>query len=537
MSKYVIFTGGLVSNVGKGTTAAALGRVLKNRGLRVTMQKFDQYLNVDPGTMSPYQHGEVFVTDDGTETSLDIGHYERFLDVPLSRVNNFTSGRLYTNVINKERTGKYLGSTVSVVPNITNEIKASMNELDSSDNDIVIVEIGGTTGDYESGVYYRAIREFIIEKGKENVFLVHIDLLPFMPSTRESKIEGIQASVEKLNNNGLFPDAVICRTIKNLKLAPETKKRISVRCFLKGPECVIQVPDVDTLYEVPLTLQKENLDTLIVNHFGLNMPESDLNSWAFMVNNFKGNYPEVRICIVGKYTKVPNAYISIEEAIKHAATYNQVKPKIEMIDAEDVAEYGPENLLRGAKGIIIPPGWGTKGIDGMIQAIEYARENKIAFLGIEIGMILSAIEFSRNVLGYPNANSTGLDPDTEYPVIVELDELEEQKRLSGVKDSARSGAFETKLNESSKIFKLYGTQIISERHRHRYEFNNDFAEKFEQSGMRIAGAHPESGLVDIFEYRNHPFFYATFFDPQFKSRPNKPHPLFLGFMNTAKSVR
>ena len=537
MSKYIIVTGGMVSNVGKGTTVGALGRVLKNRGIKVTMQKFEQYLNVDPGTMSPYQHGEIFVTDDGAETSLDIGHYERFLDVPLGQNNNVTSGRIYTNVINKERMGKYMGSTVSVVPTVTNEIKAFMNEIEKDGSEVVIVDIGGTVNDYESTVYYRAIREFIIEKGRKNVFVLHVDLLPFMPSTRESKIECIQSSVEKLNTNGIFPDAVVCRTIKNLKLATETKKRIAIRCFLKGPECVIQNPDVDTLYEVPLTIQKEGLDELIVNHFGLSVPQSDLNSWSFMVNNFKGNYPEVKICIVGKYTKVPNAYISIEESIKPAATYNQVKAKIELIDAEDVAEYGPENLLRGAKGIIIPPGWGSKGIDGMIQAIQYARESKIAFLGIELGMQLSAIEFARNVLGYPKANTTEIDPNTEYPIVVELDELEEQKRLAGVNESARMGAFDCRLNENSKIFKLYGTTVISERHRHRYEFNTIFKEKFEQNGMLIAGQNPDSGLVDIFEFKNHPFFYSTLFVPQFKSRPNKPHPIFLGFINTAKSVR
>lgn len=537
MSKYVFFTGGLVSNIGKGTTAASLGRVLKNRGLKVTIQKFNQYLNVDPGTMSPYQHGEVFVTEDGFETSLDIGHYERFLDIPLGGKNNVSSGMIYSNVINKERMGKYNGSTVAVVPNVTNEIKSFMNDLNTDDNDIVIVEIGGISSDSESPIYYRAIREFMIEKGRENVFLVHMDLLPFMPSTRESKIEGVQASVATLNSNGLFPDAVVCRTIKNLKLAPETKKRISLRCFLKGPERVIQIPDAETLYEVPLILQKEGLDELIIKHFGMDVPESDLNSWSFMVNNIKASYPEVKICIVGKYTKVPNAYISIEEALKHASTYNQVKPKIEYIDAEDVEEYGAENLLRGAKGIIIPPAWGSKGFEGMIQSIKYARENKIAFLGIEVGMELAVVEFARDYLGYPNANTTELDPNTRYPVIVALDSLEEQKRLAGVTKSLRIGNFDCKIDSSSRISKLYGETIAKERHRHKFEFNPEYMEKFESNGMKIAGKNPESGLVDIIEYRNHPFFYATIFDPQFRSRPNKPHPLFLGFMNTAKSVR
>lgn len=534
MSKYIIVTGGIVSNVGKGTTAAALGRVLKNRGVRVTMQKFDQYLNVDPGTMSPFQHGEVFVTDDGAETSLDIGHYERFMDISLGRENNITGGKIYSSVINKERMGKYLGTTVSVVPNVTNEIKSSMALLDDEETDVVIVEIGGTISDIESAVYYRAIREFINERGKENVFLLHVDLLPFMPSTRESKIESVQTSVEKLNCFGLFPDAVVCRTIKNLRLAPDTKKRIAVRCFLKGPECVIQNPDVDTVYEVPITLKKEGLDELIMKQFGLTFPESDLNSWSFMVDNFKGNYPEIRICIVGKYTKVPNAYISIEEAIRHASTYNQVKPKIELIDAEDVAEYGPENLLRGAKGIIVPPGWGRKGFDGMIQAIRYARESKIPFIGIELGMQLAVIEFARDVIGYANANSVEIDPETEYPVI---DTMTDLKRLAGVNTPIRTGAFDCELKENTNITKLYGSNLISERHRHKYEFNTKYTEKFEDAGMHIIGTNPESGLVEIVDISNHPFFFGTSFDPQFKSRPNKPHPLFLGFINTAKSVR
>ena len=534
MSKYIIVTGGIVSNVGKGITAAALGRVLKNRGIKVNMQKFDQYLNVDPGTMSPFQHGEVFVTDDGAETSLDIGHYERFMDISLGRENNITGGRIYSNVINKERMGKYLGTTVSVVPNVTNEIKASMALLDDEETDIVIVEIGGNISDIESVVYYRAIRELINEKGKENVFLLHVDLLPFMPSTRESKIESVQTSVEKLNSYGIFPDAIVCRTIKNLKLAPDTKKRIAVRCFLKGPECVIQNPDVDTVYEVPITLKKEGLDELIVKQFGLSFPESDLNSWSFMVDNFKGNYQEIRICIVGKYTKVPNAYISIEEAIRHASTYNQVKPKIELVDAEDVAEYGPENLLRGAKGIIVPPGWGRKGFDGMIQAIRYARESKIPFIGIELGMQLAVIEFARDVIGYTTANSIEIDPDTEYPVI---DSMVDSKRLAGVTTQLRAGSFDCELKENTNIAKLYGSTLISERHRHRYEFNTKYAEKFETNGMHIIGTNPESGLVEIVDVTNHPFFFGTLFAPQFKSRPNKPHPLFLGFINTAKSVR
>lgn len=534
MSKFIIVTGGLVSNVGKGTTAAALGRVLKNRGVSVSMQKFDQYLNVDSGTMSPYQHGEVFITDDGTETSLDIGHYERFLDMSLGKDNNLTSGKIYSNVINKERMGKYMGATVSVVPHVTDEIKNAMMALDSEDVDVVIVEIAGTISDVESAIYYRAIREFMLEKGRQNVFTLHVDLLPFMPATRESKIESIQTSVEKLNTFGIFPDAIVCRTIRNLKLSPDTKKRIARRCFLRGHECVIQNPDVDSIYEIPLTIKREGLDQLILDQFGLEFPESDLNSWEFMVNNFKGNYPEIRISIVGKYTKVPNAYLSIEEALRHAATYNQVKLKIEFIDAEDVAEYGPENLLRGTKGIIVPPGWGKKGFEGMLQAIKFARELKIPFLGIDLGMQLAVVEFARNVIGYETANTTEFDPETMYPVI---DVMMDEKRAVGLNSPMRSGAYDCELMENTNISKLYGGLLISERHRHKLEFNNKFEEKFELNGMSVIGKNPDTGFAEIVEYLNHPFFYGTSFNPQFKSRPNKPHPLFLGFVNTTKSKR
>ena len=534
MSKYIIVTGGLVRNVGKGTTAAALGRVLKNRGVSVNMQKFDQYLNVDSGTMSPYQHGEVFITDDGAETSLDIGHYERFMDISLGMENNLTSGKIYSNVINKERMGKYMGATVQVVPHITDEIKGAIALLDNEETGIVIVEMAGTISDIESPIYYRAVREFIMEKGVENVFVLHVELLPFMHATRESKIESVHTSIEKLNAHGIFPDAVVCRTIKNLKLSTDTKKRIARRCYLAGPEYVIQNPDVDTIYEIPLMLKNEGLDDLILSHFGLEFPESDLNSWEFMVNNFKGNYPEIRISIVGKYTKVPNAYLSIEEALRHAATYNQVRLKLEFVDAEDVAEYGPENLLRGTKGIIVPPGWGKKGVDGMLQAIRYAREVKIPFLGIDLGMQLAVVEFARNVLGYATANTTDFDPDTEYPVI---DVMMDEKRLIGMTSPMRAGAYDCELLEDTNISKLYGGTLISERHRHKLEFNNKYTEKFEDNGMSVIGTNPETGFVEIVEFLNHPFFYGTAFNPQFKSRPNKPHPIFLGFVNTTKSRR
>ncbi len=534
MSKFVVVTGGIVSNVGKGTVSGALGRLLKNRGVKVTIQKFDQYLNVDPGTMSPYQHGEVFVTEDGGETDLDIGHYERFLDTNLGKINNITGGRVYSSVINKERLGKYVGATVQVVPDITNEIMNFILTLDSPDYDVVIVEIGGTVNDLESGVYYRAIRQLKLEKGEENVFVMHADWLPYMPATNETKIESIQTSVEKLTSFGVIPDAVVCRTIKNLNISQETKKRIASRCMLKGPECVVQDKDLETVYELPIILQKEGLDELILKKFKLDFPKADLSSWEFMVYGYKEDYPELKICIVGKYTRVPDAYHSIEEAVQHASIYNKVKAKIELIDAEDIEEYGVDKMLKGAKGIIVPPGWGSKGIEGMIQAIKYAREYKIPYLGIGVGMQLAIVEFARNMLAFGGANSTEFDPNTDYPVI---DIMEEQKKLAMGNKTVRLGAHKCVLDPESSSAKLYGTELISERHRHRFEFNTKYSEQFDKEGLKLVGMNPETKLIEIVELPSHPFFVACIFEPEYLSRPNKPHPLFLGFINTAKSVR
>ncbi|MBR7172568.1 MAG: CTP synthase [Clostridia bacterium] len=534
MSKFVILTGGVVSSLGKGTTAGSLGRLLKNRGVKVTMQKFDPYLNVDPGTMSPYQHGEVFITDDGAETDLDIGHYERFLDINLGRANNITSGRIYSSVINKERMGKYVGATVQTIPHITTEVKDCMMALTGKDVDIVIVEIGGIVSDYESGIYFHAIRQLQSEVGEENVFLLHVDLLPYIGATGETKFETVQASIQKLNSYGITPDAIVCRTSKDAVMNSEVKSVIAKRCFLKGPECVIQNADTDTVYEIPITLQKEGLDDVILKKFGMSFPKADLNSWSFMVNNFKANNPEIRICIVGKYTKVADAYLSIEEAIHHACTYNQVKAKIDIIDAEDIEEVGAEKFLKGAKAILVPAGWGSRGFNGMLETIRYARENKIPYLGIGFGMQLAIVEFGRNVVGLQNANSTEIDPETEFPVI---DVMKEQKKVLNNGVNTRLGAYNCVLDPSSKAAKLYGKELVSERHRHSYEFNSAYYDKFEQAGMLFAGMNPDSKLVEVIENKSHPYFVGVIFEPENKSRPNKPHPLFLGLINTAKSVR
>lgn len=534
MSKFVVLTGGAVTDVGKGVTAASLGRLLKNRGLKVTIQKFDSYLNVDPGTMSPYQHGEVFITDDGTECNLDIGHYERFLDVNLGRENNVTMGRLYSSVINKERLGKYVGATVQTIPHVSNEAKSCMLEMGKKGYDIVIIEIGGSVNKYETNVLFQAVRELESEVGENNMFLIHVDLLPIIEATGEIKIESLQSSIQKLNSVGLMPDCVVGRTIKGVSLSHELKTRIARRCFLPGSEAVIQNADVETVYEVPLNLEKEGLDSLVLKKFGFDVPKADLNSWQFMVNNFKGHYPEVKICIVGKYTKVVDAYLSIEESLRHAATFNQVKAKIEFIDAEDIEEFGVEKFLKGAKGIIVPHGWGSRGLNGMIQAIRYARESKIPYLGLGLGMQVATIEFARNVLNLQDANTSEIDPNTENPVI---DVMAEPKSLVMKGGTMRLGAYNCVLDPNSKSAKFYGKELISERHRHRYEFNLKYYEKFEKAGMILAGMNPESKLIELIELQNHPFFIAAIFEPDKISRPNKPHPLFLGFVNAAKSVR
>lgn len=534
MSKFVFVTGGLIENVGKGVTASALARLLKNSGLKVDMLKVCSYLNIDPGTMSPYQHGEVFVTEDGSETDLDLGNYERFLDEDMSRKNYLTGGMVYSSVINKERLGKYVGSTVRVIPQITSEIKDFILNLSNDETDIVIVELSGTTSDYENGVYLQAIKQLVSEIGNENVFLLHMGVVPKLETTGEVRIEILENSVQRLNTFGLVPDAIVCRTVNTVVFTDEVKRRIARRCSLANGTRVIHVQNLDTIYEVPIILQNEGLDQLLFTKFNIDAPKADLNTWEFMVKNFKENYPEIRFCVVGKYTKVNDAYLSIEEAIKHACTYNQVRAKIDFIDAEDIEEYGVEKFLKGAKAIIVPPGWGSRGVNGMLTAVQYARENKIPFLGIGLGMQMAVIEFARNVIKYESANTTEIDPNTEFPVI---DVMEEQKAIVMNGKTMRLGSYDCVFDPNSKSQTLYGQELISERHRHRYEFNSKYHEKFEENGMTLAGMNPQSKLIEIIELQNHPFFVGVTFEPECKSRPNKPHPLFLGLVNTAKSVR
>ncbi len=533
MSKYIVITGGFVPSVGKGTTAASLARILKNRGLRVNVLKINPYLNIDPGTMSPYQHGEVFVTDDGSETDLDIGNFERFMDVNLSGENDISVGKVFTSVINKERQGKYVGATVQIAPQVTNEIKDNIIERGGDNFDIVIVVVGGTSNDLEQSAILQAVRLLENEVGEDNVFIAHTAMTPKLEVTGQLKIEILQSSIQRLNSLGIFPDAVVCRTVADIKMGEDEKKRITRRCFLQNENRVIHVPNLNSIYEIPVRLQSEGFDNLILDKFGIKVPEADLNSWKFMAGNFKSDYTPAKFCIVGKYTKVPDAYISIHEAIAHACTYNQLKPEIVQIDAEDIEELGAEKFLRGAKAIIVPPGWGSRGFKGMIQAIKFARENKIPYLGIGFGMQLAVIEFGRNVLNY-DANSTEIDPNTQYPVV---DIMEEQKRISMHGKTMRLGNYDVALDPNSVAAKLYGTELVSERHRNRYEFNSRYYEEYEKNGMLLAGMNPETKLIEAIELKDHPFFMATIYQPELKSRPNKPHPLFLGLVNAAKSVR
>lgn len=533
MSKFIFVTGGMVSNIGKGTLASSLARVLKNRGVRVNHLKICSYLNIDTGTMSPYQNGEVFVTEDGSESDIDIGTYERFVDENLGEENLLTGGKVYSSVINKERMGKYVGATVTVVPHITNEIKNDILKLDRDETDIVIVSLGDTVFNYENGIYLQAIRSLIMEVGKENVFLLHVGLIPQLESTGEIRVEVISNSVQQLNTFGLMPDAVVCRTIQSTQFNNDLKKRIARRSFLSDEKCVIHIPNMNTIYDIPLVIKQEGLDDLILQKFNMKFPEADLHAWQTMTENYKKDCTPIKFCIVGKYTKVRDAYVSIEEAIKHAAAYNQVSPVIELVDAEDVENYGAERFLKGAKAIIVPAGWGSRGINGMIEAIKFARLNKIPYLGIGFGLQLAAIEFGRNVLGI-DANSTEIDPQTKYPVV---DVLEEQKKLTLKGKTMRLGAYEVALDPSTMICKLYGQELITERHRNRYEFNNDYFERYEKAGMIFSGMNPSTKLVESVEIKDHPFFIATIYQPEFKSRPNKPHPLFLGLVNSAKSLR
>lgn len=527
-TKYVFVTGGVVSSLGKGITAASLGRLLKNRGLKVSIQKFDPYLNVDPGTMSPYQHGEVFVTDDGAETDLDLGHYERFIDENLSKNSNVTTGKVYWSVISKERKGEYLGGTVQVIPHITNEIKNRVYRVAKEKQvDVVITEIGGTVGDIESQPFLESIRQVQYEVGRENVCFIHVTLVPFLGKAGELKTKPTQHSVKELRSIGIQPDIIVCRTEK--ELSEDVKKKIGLFCNIDGGS-VIQNLDAENLYEVPLMLHNEGLDRLVCEKLHLGCRDINNNEWISMVDNIKNLKDNVTIALVGKYVELHDAYISVVEALNHGGYANGTNVNIKWVSSMDVTAENVNDILSDVDGVLVPGGFGDRGVEGKIEAIRWAREKKIPFLGICLGMQCAVIEFARNVLGYEGANSSELAPDTKYPVI---DLMPEQKDVEDMGGTMRLGLYPCKIDKDTNSYDLYNNEVIYERHRHRYEFNNEYRENIINAGMNIVGTSPDGRLVEIVEIKDHPWFVAAQFHPELKSRPNRPHPLFVGLIKAS----
>ena len=532
MTKYIFVTGGVVSSLGKGIVAASVGRVLKNRGLKVTLQKFDPYLNVDPGTMSPYQHGEVFVTEDGAETDLDLGHYERFIDVNLGQYSNVTAGRVYSSIIEKERRGDYLGGTVQVIPHVTNEIKSRVLLAgESSDADVVITEIGGTTGDIESLPFLEAIRQIRSDLGRENVCYIHCTLLPYIKAAGEMKTKPTQQSVKELRGLGIQPDIIVVRN--ELALTDELRAKISLFCDIPKQN-VIESRDVSNLYELPVNLKAQKIDDIVLKHFGLSAPEADMTEWLALVDRVDNLKENVRIALVGKYVELHDAYISVVESLKHAGYKHNSKITIDWIQSEDVTEENVNDYLKDADGILVPGGFGDRGVEGKITAIKYARENKVPFFGICLGMQLAAVEFARNVCGLTGAHSSELDPNTPYPIINLLPDQEDVVEMGG---TLRLGSYPCTLAEGSVAHKEYGEINITERHRHRYEFNNFYRERLTDKGLVLSGVSPDGRLVEIVELPEHPWFVAGQFHPEFKSRPEKAHPLFAGFIRASLENR
>lgn len=524
-TKYIFVTGGVVSGIGKGITAASLGRLLKNRGVKVSLQKFDPYLNVDPGTMSPYQHGEVFVTDDGAETDLDLGHYERFIDENLTQNSNVTTGKIYSSVIEKERRGEYLGGTVQVIPHITNAIKDKVYQAAKErDVDVIITEIGGTVGDIESQPFLEAIRQIKSEVGSDNVCYIHVTLVPYLGKAGELKTKPTQHSVKELRTIGIQPDIIVCRTEK--ELSDDIKGKIGLFCNIEG-RSVIQNLDAEDLYEVPLMLHAEGLDNLVCEKLHLGCRDIENSEWIEMVNKIKNLKNNVKIALVGKYVELHDAYISVVEALSHGGYANNSKVEIKWVNAEEIETGDVNEILSDVDGILVPGGFGDRGIEGKISAIKYARENKIPFFGICLGMQCAVIEYARNVLGFEGANSSEINPNTKYPVI---DLMNDQKDIENLGGTMRLGQYPCKLEENTNSYEAYNSELISERHRHRYEFNNTYRQQIAEGGMKIVGTSPDGRLVEIVEIEDHPWYVAAQFHPELKSRPNKPHPLFTGFI-------
>ena len=530
--KYIFVTGGVVSGLGKGITAASLGRLLKQRGLRLKVQKLDPYLNVDPGTMSPYQHGEVFVTDDGAETDLDLGHYERFIDENLTVHSSVSSGKVYWNVLNRERTGDYLGATVQIIPHITNEIKRNIYSLDTPDTDVAIVEIGGTVGDIESQPFLESIRQIAAERGRHNVMFLHVSLIVSIPGTGELKSKPTQHSAKELLSLGIQPDVIICRS--DAPVPRDILEKISLFCNIPVENAIPNLT-APVLYEVPLMLEREGLADVVVRRLGLICHMPDLTEWATMVHRAKHPQGSVEIALVGKYVALHDAYLSVAEALTHGGIENDVKVNIRWVDSETVTDGNAAELLDGADGVLVPGGFGSRGIEGKIAAVRWARESRVPFLGICLGMQMAVVEYARHMCGWADAHSSELDPATTHPVI---DLMPDQRGVTAKGGTMRLGAYPCKVvSRGSRTYQAYGAEEISERHRHRYEFNNEYRDALTQAGLELAGLSPDGRLVEIVELPGHPWFVGVQFHPELKSRPNKAHPLFRAFIAAAKENR
>ena len=531
MAKYIFVTGGVTSSLGKGIIAASLAKLLQSRGLKVTIQKFDPYINVDPGTLNPYEHGECFVTDDGAETDLDLGHYERFLNIPTSQANNVTTGRIYQTVINREREGEYLGKTVQVVPHITDEIKRRMLLL-GQDNafDIVITEIGGTVGDIESLPFVEAVRQIQWELPEEDCMVVHLTLIPYLKAAQELKTKPTQHSVRMLSQEGVHPDVIVCRT--EHPLTDELKRKVALFCNVK-PNAVIEAMDASTIYEVPLKMLAEGLDIIVLKQLQINgYAAPDLTKWRGFLSKLNAPKTKIKIGLIGKYIELQDAYKSILESFIHAGAMNQCKVQIVNVHSEFITEENVAEKFKDLDGLLVAPGFGARGVEGKISSVKYARENNMPFFGICLGMQMAVIEYARNVLGWKDAHSTEMNTATPYPVIALMDE---QKRIKKKGGTMRLGAYDCAIAEGSLANKIYGSTMISERHRHRWEFNNAFLSDFENAGLVPSGKNPEKGLVEIIELKNHPFFIGVQYHPELKSTVENPHPIFVNFVNAAKS--
>ena len=527
VTKHIFVTGGVASSLGKGLTASSLGRLLKARGLRVTMQKLDPYINVDPGTMNPFEHGEVFVTDDGGETDLDLGHYERFIDENLSKDSNATTGSIYSSVLAAERRGDYLGKTVQVIPHITDEIKRRITRLAGDDVDVVITEVGGTVGDIEILPFLEAIRQFRLDVGRDNVCYVHVTLVPFIGPAGEQKTKPTQHSVTELRSRGIQPDAIVCRS--EAPLSANLKRKISSLCDVPV-RAVVNAADARNLYEIPLVLHEEGLDEEVCNILRLECDDLDLSEWEILIDRIETADTPVRVGIIGKYVSLPDAYLSVIESLKHAGFHHGAAVEIDLIQAEDVEGLLAEGRLRDLDGIVIPGGFGERGIEGKIAAAGYARENAVACLGLCLGMHVMTVDFARNVLGMAGAHSSEFDPQTPFPVI---DLMDSQRDVIDKGGTMRLGAYVAELLPGSRVAKAYGREVVSERHRHRYEFNPKFRSKFDGSGFVCSGASPDGRLVEFIELDDHPFWVGTQAHPEFKSRPDRPAPLFREFIGAA----